>query len=196
MTGRFTDVAVSAVAAMTVFETARRARQSEIGPAEERCFRSFNDGPDRIHAPVWVVMQSGSLAAVYVVAGELMRRGRTRDAAVAAIAGTAVWGGVKAVKPFIGRGRPAHHLADVSVRGQAQTGLGYPSGHAAVSMTLALVATRGADLHVVAAALTAAAVTGAARMYVGAHLPLDVAGGFAIGVLCGRIGSVLAAGGG
>ena len=189
---RLVEGAVSTLAVATLLVTARRARTSDVGPAEERCFRAFNAAPDPIHAPVWVVMQSGSLAAVYVVAGEMMRRGRTRDAAVIAVAGTAVWGGVKAVKPLIGRGRPAHHLSEVSVRGQVQTGLGYPSGHAAVSMTLALVATRGADPLVVAAALAASGITGAARMYVGAHLPLDVAGGFAIGVLCGRIAAALA----
>lgn len=182
----------SAVAALALFESARRARTREVGAAEEGMFRAFNDGPDRIHAPVWVVMQSGSLAAVYLVAGELLRRDRPQAAAVAAVAGTAVWGGVKLVKPSVGRGRPAHHLERVSVRGQDQTGLGYPSGHAAVALTLALIATRDADPLVVAAALATAGFTGGARMYVGAHLPLDVVGGFAIGALCGSIGRALA----
>jgi undecaprenyl-diphosphatase len=97
-----------------------------------------------------------------------------------------VWAGVKAIKPLVGRGRPACHLDGVSIRGQQQSGLGYPSGHAAVATTLAIVAASrlspGARL--VAAAL--AATTGGARIYVGAHLPLDVVGGAAVGVLAGR----------
>jgi len=173
-----------AVAAL--FESARRARTHEVVAAEERVFRIFNDAPDRIHPPVWAVMQSGSLAAVFVVAGELLRRRRLGDAAAAAITGTAVWAGVKAVKPRIGRGRPEHHLDRVSGRGEAQTGLGYPSGHSAGALTMALIATRESRQAKWAAAASVAEVTGGARMYVGAHLPLDVAGGLAIGVLCGR----------
>jgi undecaprenyl-diphosphatase len=176
-----------AFAALALFESARRARTHDVGAAEQRAFRIFNDGPDQIRAPVWAVMQSGSLAAVFVVSGELCRRGRTRPASVAVVAGTAVWAGVKAVKPLIGRGRPERHLDRVSVRGQAQTGLGYPSGHAAVALTLALIATRDSAPGTRAAAVVVAAVTGGARMYVGAHLPLDVVGGFALGALCGRI---------
>jgi membrane-associated phospholipid phosphatase len=37
------------------------------------------------------------------------------------------------------------------------------------------------------AGLAVAAITGTARMYVGAHLPLDVVGGYAIGALCGQL---------
>lgn len=180
-------LASSLIAAGALVESARRARSLKVGPAEERVFRAFNDGPDAIHVPVWLVMQSGSLAAVFVVAGELLRRDRPRAATVTALAGTAVWAGVKMVKPIVGRGRPAQHLEGVSVRGHAQTGIGYPSGHAAVALTLALIATRDSSPEVVAAALATAGVTGLARMYVGAHLPLDVIGGFAIGALCGRL---------
>ena len=122
MIGRIGEAASATVA---LFESARRARTHEVSVAEERVFRVFNNAPDEIHVPVWALMQSGSLAAVYVVAGDLLlRRGRPRDAAAAASTGTVVWGGVKAVKTHIGRGRPDRHLDQVSVRGKAQTGLG------------------------------------------------------------------------
>ena len=180
-----------AFAVLALLESARKARTCQVSGAEERVFRLFNDGPDGIERPVWVVMQSGSLAAVFVAAGDLFRRGRPRAAITAAIFGTSVWGGVKAVKPLVCRGRPDRHLDRVSVRGQAQTGLGYPSGHAAVSLTLALIATRDSSPEARAAAIATAVVTGGARMYVGAHLPLDVAGGLAIGALCGRIANTV-----
>jgi len=167
-------------------ESVRRARANEVSAAEERLFRLLNERSDSVHVPVWAVMQSGSFAAVWVVAGELLRRGQPRRAAAAAIVGTIVWGGVKKVKPVVGRGRPERHLDEVIVRGHAQTGLGYPSGHTAVAFTLALIATGDSSPAKRVAALTVAGVTGAARMYVGAHLPLDVAGGIAIGLLSGR----------
>ncbi len=172
----------TAIAAICATAT-RRARTREVGPTEEWIFRSFNDAPDALHPPVWAVMQFGSLGAVFVTAG-LMRPTAPSRAAAVAVAGTAAWGGVKLVKPLVGRGRPQEHLDGVNVRGQPQTGLGFPSGHAAVATTLTLVATsRGTTARRVAGA--AALVTCAARMYVGAHLPLDVVGGMTIGVAAG-----------
>lgn len=171
--------------------TARRARAGAVGAGEERVFRSVNRLPDELEKPLWAVMQTGSLAAVLVSSGALAHRGKPHLAASTLVAGVGVWGGVKLVKPLIGRGRPGAELADVSVRGQPQTGLGYPSGHAAVALTLALVITRSSSGPLRATARAAAAVTGLARMYVGAHLPLDIAGGMAIGWLSGRVANAV-----
>lgn len=176
----------TAIAVAVVVDSARRARTHQVRGTEEHVFRVVNGATDHVRVPVWAIMQSGSLAAVFVVAGAQYHRGTKSAAAASLIAGTLVWGGVKAIKPRIGRGRPERHLAEVSVRGSPQTGLGYPSGHAAVATTLALVVTRESRWPTRAAAIALAGMTGGARMYAGAHLPLDVAGGTAIGVLCGR----------
>jgi membrane-associated phospholipid phosphatase len=175
----------TAVGAVAV-ESARRARTDRVGPGEERAFRWFNERSDRIAVPAWAVMQSGSLGAVFATAGVVARRRDVRAAAPVALVGTTVWVGAKAVKPLVGRGRPEEYLARVLVRGRRQSGLGYPSGHAVVALTLALtvppvLGVRRCSTLGLAAVGTAAA-TGAARMYVGAHLPLDVAGGFALGI--------------
>ena len=167
-------------------DTWRRASRRSVSPAEQRVFRFFNDGPDAVHIPVWAVMQAGSYAAVYAVTAALWFRDDHRKAAVAFVLGTIVWVGVKRVKRLVGRGRPGAHLDNVTVRGEVQTGLGYPSGHSALSLTLALVATQGSSPGVQLAAVAIAITTGCARMYVGAHLPLDIAGGFAIGVVVGH----------
>lgn len=161
--------------------SASRARNADVSAGEERVFRAFNGGPDGLAPFVWPVMQMGSLGAVYVAAALRYRRSGRREALPVAVVGTAVWAGVKLVKPFVGRGRPSAHLRGVRLRGAAQSGLGYPSGHAAVSLLLALSAS--ATVRSRRIALLGAAVTGASRMYVGAHLPLDVVGGAAIGWL-------------
>jgi len=180
-----------ALAAVALVDSARRARRGKVSPCEERAFRILNDGPEAIRWPVWAVMQSGSLAAVLVVSADRYRRGRVAVAGTSLVAGTLVWGGVKFVKPMVGRGRPEGHLDGVSVRGKAQTGLGYPSGHAAVATTLALIITRDLGPVTRAATLGVAAVTGVARVYVGAHLPVDVVGGAAIGVLSGQAANAI-----
>jgi undecaprenyl-diphosphatase len=173
----------AAIAAGAIAWSARRASSGRVDPPEERVFRAINDAPDALYPFAWPVMQMGSLASVFVAA-ELVRRQRgVPDGLAVAVIGTAVWGGVKLIKPSVGRGRPSAHLDGVHVRGQPQTGLGYPSGHAAVSLTLALVAARSPRAR--ALALVGAAITGASRLYVGAHLPLDVAGGSGVGLLAG-----------
>lgn len=165
-----------------------RARSREVGRLEKRAFRVVNDAPNALRAPVWLVMQGGSLAAVGASALAALRFDR-RTALVTAGAGSVVWGGVKLVKPAIGRGRPEHHLPDVRVRGAAQSGLGYPSGHAAVATTLAVITTGRSSPLIHRAALSVAATVGLARMYVGAHLPFDVVGGMGIGLVAGSAGA-------
>jgi glycosyltransferase 2 family protein len=181
--GPVPKLAAAALAAGAVGWSARRAATGRVDPPEERVFRALNDAPDALYPFVWPVMQMGSLAAAFVAAEGVRRRRGLPDALVVAAVGTSVWGGIKLIKPSVGRGRPAAHLDEVHVRGQEQTGLGYPSGHAAVALTLALVAARSPGARAVA--LAGAAITGASRMYVGAHLPLDVIGGFGAGLLVG-----------
>lgn len=191
--GRRWQCAEAVAAAVVLGASACRARAGRVGRGEERLFRSVNDAPDAVHLPAWTVMQAGSLAAVFVVSALQYRRGRVAVAKATIVAGTAVWAGVKVVKPLIGRRRPDELLPRVRVRGHAQSGLGYPSGHAAVAATLALIAAgRGGEAGQVAGVASGAAI-GGARMYVGAHLPLDVAGGVAIGVLVARGANALLA---
>jgi len=167
--------------------SARIASTGRVGPREERLFRALNDRPGSFGVLAWSVMQSGSLGAVGVVAVGLAGRGRRSDALVTAVSSTGLWTGVKAIKPLIGRGRPDHHLADVVVRGRPQRGLGYPSGHSAVSASLAVVLGRGTPPAVRVVLAGMATMTGVTRMRVGAHLPADVAGGLSLGILWGLV---------
>lgn len=161
------------------------ARRRRVQSAEDAAFRSVNGLPDGLHRPVWAVMQAGSLAAVFVTAGVARLAGRKSLAVLLAGTGTAVWGGSKVVKRSVGRGRPAAHLGDVVVRGSEERGLGFPSGHAGVSFALAMVAARSLPAWARRAVFAVAATVSVARVYVGAHLPLDVVGGAAIGVTTG-----------
>ena len=164
---------------------ARRAATGTVSAREERSFRMVNGLPNGILGPVWLVMQGGSLAAVG--AATLAVRSRSRTTATGlAVAGTTAWALAKVTKPLVGRGRPADHLGYVTVRGAQQSGLGFPSGHAAVATALAVVGSRGLPNHRTLASVIVAAV-GGARQYVGAHLPLDVAGGIALGATVGAV---------
>lgn len=186
--------AIALTGAVALVESARAAARDRVGPTEERIFRWFNGRGDRARAPVWLVMQLGSLGAVLIASAGVACRGDRRRARLVGAVGTTLWVGVKLVKPAVGRGRPAEYLDDVVVRGARQTGLGYPSGHAAVAVSLALMVPAAAGHRPAAivrtTAIALAGATGVARMYVGAHLPLDVVGGYVLGAGAGAAGRV------
>lgn len=167
--------------------SARGCRSRTVSAREERVARAFNRTDDRIDVPIWTVMQMGSLGGALGVAAAFGLAGERPTGAAMAMSATATWGGAKLVKPLVGRGRPARHLHGIRIRGKEQTGLGFPSGHTAVSLTVAIIGSRAASPRLSGALYAAAASTAVARMYVGAHLPIDVLGGVGLGLMAGGL---------
>jgi glycosyltransferase 2 family protein len=164
---------------------ARAARAKPVSDNEIAAFEAINGLPEAFFRPTWVVMQTGSLAGVFAAAGLAAFGRRPATAIRLASIGTAVWAGAKVTKHFVKRGRPAATLASCRELGRPQSGLGYPSGHAAVAATLATIITPLLPPRWRAVAWVVAVSTGVSRIYVGAHLPLDVVGGFAGGMAAG-----------
>jgi undecaprenyl-diphosphatase len=162
--------------------TAMAARRDRVGPCEAKTFRAVNGLPDSIYVPTWVVMQLGTLGAAPAAAGAAWLAGEGELAVRLLAGGTGTWVLSKLVKRIVRRPRPAALMAGTRCRGREAAGLGYLSGHAGVAVALgsaALPRLRPAGRALV---VTAIPVVGLSRMYVGAHLPLDVAGGVALGL--------------
>jgi membrane-associated phospholipid phosphatase len=155
---------------------------------EADAFRAVNELPQWLYKPLWPFQQLGMLLvgpAVAIVAFALRRR-RLAVAAIAATVGKLVV--ERIVKFFVQRERPFTSVGDAIMRGDVHpTGESFVSGHAILAVALAALVTpylRG-WWKVVPWAL--AAMNGFARIYVGAHTPLDIIGGSGLGLALGSL---------
>jgi undecaprenyl-diphosphatase len=164
--------------------TAKLARRPR-SRVETRVFRLVNGIPGWAYPAVWPPMQYGTFGTVPAAAALALVRRRPQLALAIGAGGTAAWVLAKAVKPLVGRGRPASELVTVEIRGAEEGDRGFPSGHAAVSCALTVIAWPAVPRTWRPALAGLAGFVPLARMYVGAHLPLDVAGGSALGLAIG-----------
>lgn len=152
---------------------------------EESLFRSLNDLPDWIERPGWLVMQLGSFAAIPIaIAGCVVLLRDRRLAGRVAVAGATAWLITRVVKEIVQRDRPDVFLDDIALR-TAADGLGFSSGHAAVAFALATVFATRLPRGQRWAVWTVAGVAGLMRIYTAAHFPLDVIGGWGLGLAVG-----------
>ena len=164
------------------------AHDSQVRLWEHTANRLVNRLPEPLHYPLWVVMQSGTAGAPVVAGGVALAAGRPAGAVRLTASGVSAYVLAKAVKRVVGRGRPGELVAGVVTRGRPATGGGYVSGHAAVSMALAVDAVALVPRWARPLPVVGASVVALARVYVGAHLPLDVLGGAALGWAISRTG--------
>ena len=154
---------------------------------EQDIFEWVNDGPDALWPVVWVPMQLGSLAGSLVVVVVSFVVTRQRRLTLAALgASQTAWWSAKVIKGLVTRGRPGALLVHVNLRDKA-TGVGYVSGHAAVAFALATVLAPSLPRAWRPVAFALASVVAVARLYSGAHLPLDAVGGAGLGMLSGTL---------
>ena len=165
-----------------VLITAHAARAGTVGRGEARAFRAVNGLPDSLYPPLWLIMQFGALGAVPAVAGAARLAGDRRLAARLLADGSATWALSKLVKRNVQRPRPAMLLAGARGRGRPPAGLGYLSGHAGVATALGAATLPHLSPAGRAATLGIMSAVALSRVYVGAHLPLDIAGGIALGI--------------
>jgi undecaprenyl-diphosphatase len=162
--------------------TTASVRHDHVGATEEKVFRLVNDLPERIYHPAWLIMQLGALGAAPAAGAVALAVGDRRLASRLVVAGTATWALSKVFKRCIGRPRPASLLDGTHLRGSEATGFGYLSGHAGVAVALGVAALPGVGRTARLFIGGLVSAVGLARMYVGAHLPLDIVGGAALGL--------------
>lgn len=159
---------------------------------EVEVFHQINDLPDALRWPLWPVMQLGNFWMWIGGAGiayALTRRWRPTAAAASAV--LLGWAAAKVVKHLVDRGRPGDLLEGVDIREAGLHGHGFVSGHTVVAFALATVLTPLVPGRWRYVPYTLATLVGFARIYYGAHLPLDVIGGAGLGILCGLVSALV-----
>ena len=188
---RALDLVVAWAGLLMIAASGSLARDG-LAAGERAVFQFVNSWPDGLYVAIWPFMQYGVFVTIpaLVVVALVVRRFRL--AMAMAFAGFGVYFVAKWLKHEVERGRPGALLDGVQERESFAIGsIGFPSGHIAVAAALTMVVTP--YLHgrwkLLPAALVIVVAIG--RTYVGAHLPLDLVGGAALGATAGAFANLL-----
>jgi undecaprenyl-diphosphatase len=185
------DVALVAAGGVVLATSALMARRGLYG-WEAASFQAINGLPGNIRPFIWALNQYGTAITIPVATVVALLFRKWRMAIALAVSGILVYWLAKVLKEYVARGRPAALLEGVVERETfAPMSLGYPSGHAAVAwaITIVVLAYLGQPWRI--AALALAVIVPLYRMYVAAHLPLDLIGGAALGITVASLLNVL-----
>ena len=170
------------------------ARDGTVPGWEKGIFHAINDLPGALYPLLWPFQQFGNLVVAVVIAvalALLLRRWWVAGAVlVAAFLKLEL---ERVVKDVVERSRPETSIGDVHLRGDVSAaGLSFVSGHAVITSAVAGLLTPILPGRWKLVPWVVVALNGITRIYVGAHNPLDVVGGTALGLfIAGVLNAVL-----
>jgi membrane-associated phospholipid phosphatase len=171
------------VASLAVFAAcALVVADGRVGPVERAVFDAVNRLPDWLYGPMLLFQYLGVLAMPLVVAVGALAWRRWRLAGALVLVVPLKLALERVAKLLVERERPGTTVPDAILRGVPSAGLSFTSGHAIITFAIAgllvLVLPRRWGI----LAFVLATCNAVARVYLGAHNPLDVVGGAATGL--------------
>jgi len=153
-----------------------------VGPIERAAFHTVNGLPDWLYSPMLLFQYLGVLAMPLVVAVGALAFRRWRLAAALVLVVPLKLALERVVKLLVERERPGTTVPDAVLRGVHPAGLSFVSGHAIITFAIAGLLGLVLPRRWAVVAFVLATLNGVARVYLGAHNPLDVVGGAAVGL--------------
>jgi undecaprenyl-diphosphatase len=169
------SLAVFAVCAVIVAD-------GRVGPAERAVFHAVNGLPGWLHQPMLYAQYLGVLGVPLVFAAAALLFRRWRLAAALVLVVPCKLGLEQVAKLLVQRQRPGTTVPDAILHGVPHGGLSFTSGHAIISFAIAGLLVLVLPRRWGVLAIVLAVCNAVARVYLGAHNPLDVVGGAAIGL--------------
>ena len=159
---------------------------------ERPVFQFFNSLPSGLHALMYAFTQFGGLGTLPLWIATAWYLVNKRGAISVAFTGVLAWTLAKVAKVAIQRGRPGDVLDQINLfTGETFGGYGFPSGHATFSAACAAILYYQVPNKYRKYLLLAVLLVGMSRIYLGAHFPLDIIGGWALGAFIGASSSIL-----
>lgn len=180
---RLNDLILAIVSFSLLIAMSLMIRPREAPEWEAITFEVINDLPNFVYYIIWPFMQYGVFITIPVVAAIALYFKKVRLALLLLWGGIGIYYAARIFKSEFPRERPAQILHNVTTREYfAPWSKGFTSGHTAVAATIATFSHYYLRYRWQVLSILTLIIVVIGRIYVGAHLPLDVFGGVALGV--------------